>query len=109
MKRTKVIVPRIEVTLGNKEAELLVTEWGWMLEGDMEGARRAQFAVNSLLGVRFGIPDPYAAASLHTSKLYLARKGVKIKPYQWGRQSFDNSRMDDFENAIDAAVASVKP
>jgi 4-hydroxy-tetrahydrodipicolinate synthase len=77
------------------------------MEGDMEGARRAQFEVNKLLGVKFGIPDPYAAESLHTSKLYLARKGVKIKPYQWGRRSFDHSRMDDIEGAIDAAVASV--
>jgi hypothetical protein len=78
------------------------------MEGDMDRARRAQFAVNSLLGVRFGIPDPYAAESLHTSKLYLARKGVKIKPYQWGRKRFDNSRMDDIEKAIDSAVASVR-
>jgi dihydrodipicolinate synthase/N-acetylneuraminate lyase len=80
------------------------------MDGDMERARQAQFVVNDLLGVKFGIPDPYAAASLHTSKLYLARKGVKIKPYQWGRggPSFDQSKMDEIEMAIDAAVASVK-
>ena len=80
------------------------------MEGDMEKARMAQFEVNRLLGVRFGIPDPYAAASLHTSKLYLARKGVKIKPYQWGggRSSFDESKMEEIERAIDEAVASVK-
>jgi len=78
------------------------------MEGDIDRARLAQFEVNKLLGVRFGIPDPYAAASLHTSKLYLARKGVKIKPYQWGGRKFDRSRMGEIERAIDAAVASVR-
>jgi dihydrodipicolinate synthase/N-acetylneuraminate lyase len=92
----------------NTHPEIMRAIFDAFMEGDLERARLAPFVASRLLGVRFGAPDPYSAGSLHASKLYLARKGVNIKPYHWGHKKKEADHGDEIEKAIDEAVASVK-
>ncbi len=94
----------------NTHPQLIRAIFDRFMEKDWEGARQAQFVVSRLLGVRLGIRDPYSSAALHFSKLYLARKGVKVKPYQWDGSPTERQveNLDEIVAAIDRAVEFAK-
>ncbi len=94
----------------NTHPELIRAIFDAFMDGDMERARRAQFEVSRLLGTRFPAYDPYSLVSLNAQKLYLARKGVKVKPFQRGgqRKRLGEQKLDTIEKAIDEAIASLK-
>jgi len=96
----------------NTHPELIRAVFDAFMKGDLEGARQAQFKVSALLNVRFGASDQYSPVTLNTQKLYLARKGVKVKPYHRGRRRplvLDEAKVDLIERAIDEALASLGP
>lgn len=96
----------------NTHPELIRAVFDAFMKGDLEEARQAQFKVSALLNVRFGVPDQYSPVTLNAQKLYLARKGVKVKPYHRGRRRplvLDEAKVDQIERAIDGALASLRP
>ena len=97
----------------NTHPELIRAIFDAFMKLDLETARRRQFEVSRLLGVRFQAPDPYSGRAVNSQKLYLARKGVKIKPYQrpvtpqaskMDLEALDRA-VEEMERAIDEAVS----
>jgi len=92
----------------NTHPEVIREIFDGFMEGDMMRAMRAQFKAIVLLSVRFGASQ-YADVALNSSKMYLARKGVKVKPFNRGKSPISQDKIDEIERAIDSAVSSVEP
>ncbi len=99
----------------NTHPELIREIFDAFMAGDWERARRAQFEVARLLGTRTLVRDPYSGVALNAAKIYLARKGVKVKPYHWpegrsesGRTDLTEKDLDLAKKAIDEALQSIR-
>jgi len=57
--------------------------------------------------MRTFVRDPYSETALSGVKIYLARKGVKIKPYQWAERRSERGRMEPTEKDLDLAEKAI--
>jgi len=91
----------------NTHPELIREIFDAFMAGDWERARMAQFDAARLLGMRTFVRDPYSEAALSGVKVYLARKGVKIKPYQWAERRSERGRTEPTEKDLDLAEKAI--
>ncbi len=95
----------------NTHPELIREVFDGFMADDLDRARKAQFEVSRLLGMRVQVHDPYSRTAINAAKIYLARKGVRIKPYHWGdrrARRLDDELLDAIEAAIDKAVDGLR-
>ncbi len=88
----------------NTHPEVLKEIFDAFMVGDMMRSLKAQFKAIELLNVRFQATGSYSRKAMNSKKMYLARKGVDIKPYNRGRKVLDESKIEKAEEAIDKAV-----